>query len=154
MFSQFVSCATTLYGKHPSFEFGSVIVVERVSALPLTSKIIIVLSDDLTVETQSWLCKQKSAHVVSLESAPAVVDHKKLHILMLGVLTSGIYTFTSNAPPQLGKTSFAQLCAAIKSCKFIDSAVCDVGAPYSWIAEDGKANLQQAFSTTLMRRLC
>ncbi|VDK46148.1 unnamed protein product [Cylicostephanus goldi] len=145
-------CSTTVYGKYPSFDFGSVTVVERVSALPATSKVVIVLADDLTAETQSWLCKQKSAHVISLECAPAVVDHKKLHILMLGVLTSGLYT--TNAQPQVGKTSFAKLCAAMKSCKFIDSAVCDVGAPYSWIAEDGKANLQQAFSTTLMRRLC
>ncbi|RCN45906.1 hypothetical protein ANCCAN_08071 [Ancylostoma caninum] len=147
-------CSTTVYGKFPSFDFGCVTVVDRVTALPPSSKIVIVLADDLTAETQSWLCKQKSAHVVSLECAPNVVEHQKLHILMLGVLTSGIYSFTSNAQPQLGKTSFAQLCAAIKSSKFIDSAVCDVGAPFSWIAEDGKANLQQAFSTTLLRRLC
>ncbi|RCN28856.1 hypothetical protein ANCCAN_25395 [Ancylostoma caninum] len=138
-------CSTTVYGKFPSFDFGSVTVVDRVTALPPSSKIVIVLADDLTAETQSWLCKQKSAHVVSLECAPNVVEHQKLHILMLGVLTSGIYSFTSNAQPQLGKTSFAQLCAAIKSSKFIDSAVCDVGAPFSWIAEDGKTNLQQAF---------
>ncbi|KHJ94086.1 hypothetical protein OESDEN_05989 [Oesophagostomum dentatum] len=147
-------CSTTVYGKYPSIKLSTVTVVDRVPDLPTTSKIVIVLAEELTAETQSWLGKQKTAHVVSLECAPAVTDPQKLHILMLGVLTSGLYTFTSNAQPQIGKTSFAQLCAAIKSCKFIDSAVCDVGAPYSWIAEDGKANLQQTFSTTLMRRLC
>ncbi|KAK6040185.1 hypothetical protein COOONC_22310 [Cooperia oncophora] len=78
----------------------------------------------------------------------------RLHVLMLGVLTSGMYTVSCNAQPQVGKTSFAQLCATVKPNTFIDSAVCDVGAPFSWIAEDGKSNLQQAFSTTLMRRLC
>ncbi|KAK6025760.1 hypothetical protein OSTOST_08334 [Ostertagia ostertagi] len=145
---------TTLYGKFPSFDLGLVSVVDRVSMLPSALRVIIVLSDELTSETQSWLGKQTSSHVISLECAPSVLDYHRLHVLMLGVLTSGVYTVTSNAQPQVGKTSFAQLCATMKANTFIDSAVCDVGAPFSWIAEDGKANLQQAFSTTLLRRLC
>ncbi|ETN70036.1 hypothetical protein NECAME_00984 [Necator americanus] len=148
------SCSTTVYGKFPSLDFGSVTIVDHVSALPTTSKVVVVLADDLTAEAQTWLSKQKSAHIITLECVPSLIDHQKLHILMLGVLTSGLYSSSASAQPQLGKTSFAQLCAAIKSSKFIDSAVCDVGAPFSWIAEDGKANLQQAFSTTLIRRLC
>lgn len=147
-------CQTSVYGKFPSSSFGLVSVVDRVSTLPSTSKVIVVLSDDLTAETQSWLEKQTNSHVVSLECAPSVSDYHRLHVLMLGVLTSGIYSTTSRAQPMIGKTSFAQLCAAVKSNTFIDSAVCDVGAPFSLIAEEGKASLQQAFSTTLMRRLC
>ncbi|WKX89618.1 hypothetical protein Q1695_008903 [Nippostrongylus brasiliensis] len=144
---------TSVYGKYPSFDLPLVTVVDRVSVLPF-SKVIVVLSDDLTAETQSWLERQTSSHVVSLECAPSISDYHRLHILMLGVLTSGIYSVSSTAQPQVGKTSFAQLCAAMKSNTFIDSAVCDMGTPFSWIAEDGKTNLQQAFSTTLMRRLC
>nr|CDJ94595.1 DFDF motif domain containing protein [Haemonchus contortus] len=146
--------ATTLYGKFPSFDMSLVSVVDRVSLLPAACKIIIVLTDELTSESLSWLGKQTSSHIISLECAPSMLDYHRLHVLMLGVLTSGMYTVNSSAQPQVGKTSFAQLCATMKVNTFIDSAVCDVGAPFSWIAEDGKANLQQAFSTTLMRRLC
>lgn len=32
-------CSTTVYGKFPSFDFGSVTVVDRVSALPASSKV-------------------------------------------------------------------------------------------------------------------
>ncbi|KAJ1373756.1 hypothetical protein KIN20_036255 [Parelaphostrongylus tenuis] len=145
---------TNLFGRFTSSEFGLVSTVDRVSALPLAPKVIVMLADDLRADALIWLRKQTTAHVVSLECCPSGVDYRKLHVLMLGVLTSGIYCVPAKSQPQLGKTSFAELCATVGANKFIDSAVCDVGAPFSWIAEDGKASLLQAFSTTLMRRLC
>ncbi|KAE9414259.1 hypothetical protein Angca_000497 [Angiostrongylus cantonensis] len=145
---------TVLHGKCTTSGLGLVSTVDRVSALPFTPMVIVMLGDDISAETQQWLRKQTTAHVVSLESCPSGVDYRKVHVLMLGVLTSGMYCALAKSQPQLGKTSFAELCATVEANKFIDSAVCDVGAPFSWIAEDGKASLLQAFSTTLMRRLC
>ncbi|KIH52226.1 hypothetical protein ANCDUO_17675, partial [Ancylostoma duodenale] len=60
-------CSTTVYGKFPSFDFGSVTVVDRVTALPPSSKD---LDDEYYESVEKQKMSQNFAHYENIIDDP------------------------------------------------------------------------------------